>query len=279
MFRYIAQTVWICTLCVQGLAQIDSAAAYAGADVVITGRLEKIQPSPRGFAAQFLVDQVAKGKLSKGQNFPVNVIAQDQCHAFEENHSYLVYARRIGDDFWIDPSAGSKLLSLAEADLRYIHSLSPKIHEQCDRNRLVALAQKSPIVVKAEVMGTEETMPADNSLDMTLHYRPWCGLVFTTEDAYYKVVDVLKGNLPDSQIVVEHPICWDTITVEAYTPMLSPELFRIGNVLLLFLKPGSHQPQRSIPVPFKSVYEALNENCGAVQEDDEAAQYAIDSLK
>ena len=61
-------------------------------------------------------------------------------------------------------------------------------------------------------------------------FRPWCGLVFTTEYAYYDVVDILKGKIPDSTIAVEHAICWDTITVDGYSPSLSPELFREGNV-------------------------------------------------
>jgi len=48
---------------------------------------------------------------------------------------------------------------------------------------------------------------------------------------YYDVLDVLKGQISDSKIAVEHVICWDTITVDGYSPGLSPELFREGNVM------------------------------------------------
>jgi hypothetical protein len=75
--------------------------------------------------------------------------------------------------------------------------------------------------------------------------------MFATESACYDVLDVLKGKLPDSKIAVEYAICWDTITVDGYTPRLSPKFFREGNVLLLFLKIGSHRDDQ-VPVPFKS---------------------------
>jgi hypothetical protein len=48
-------------------------------------------------------------------------------------------------------------------------------------------------------------------------------------------------------------------------------LFREGNVLLLFLKIGSHRDDQ-VPVPFKSGYEDGDENCGAVIADSDAAK-------
>jgi hypothetical protein len=175
----------------------------------------------------------------------------------------------------VDPCEGSKLVSQAEADLRYIHTINPTISEQCSRGRLSQLAAKSPIVATAEVIGTEDSFRANDAV----LFRPWCGLTFSTEDAYYSIRDVVKGQISDSKIVVEHAICWDTITVDGYYPSLSPELFREGNVLLLFLKAGSHQSERQLRPPFESVYEDLDENCGAVMADDEAALSVAESVR
>jgi len=239
------------------------AALFAGADIVFDGRLEKIARSPSGLTAHFSVTQLIKGPAATNKELQVQIPSESRCHAFEENHRYLVYGRNIGDQLWVDPCEGSKLFSQAEPDLRYLHTVNTKILEQCNRSRLKQLAGSTAIVVTAKVVGTEDSMRTPTTL-----FRPWCGLVFTTEYAYYDVLDVLKGKIPDSKIAVEHVICWDTITVDGYSPGLSPELFREGNDLLLFLKIGSHRDDQ-VPVPFKSGYEDVDENCGAVIADSE----------
>jgi hypothetical protein len=248
------------------------AALYAGADIVFDGRLEKLVGSPSGLTARFSVTQLIKGRAATNKELQVQIPFESRCHAFEENHRYLVYGRNIGDQLWVDPCEGSKLFSQAEPDLRYLHTINTKISEQCNRSRLKQLARSTPIVVSAKVVGTEDSMGTRATL-----FRPWCGLVFTTEYAYYDLLDVLKGKIPGSKIAVEHSICWDTITVDGYSPSLSPELFREGNALLLFLKKGSHRDDQA-PVPFKSGYEDVDENCGAVIADSDAAQSVTESL-
>src|SRR5215472_12133408 len=217
------------------LSQVGDAPAalYVGADLVFDGRVEKIVPSPSGRTAQFAVTQVIKGQAATSKGVEVQIPAASRCHALEENHRYLVYGRKIDDQLWVDPCEGTKLYSQAESDLRYIHTINPKVSEQCNRVRVKQLAKSSAIVATAKVVGTED------SIGPAPLFRPWCGLAFTTEYAYYEVLDVMKGQIPDSKIAVEHVICWDTITVSGYSPSLSPELFREGNVLLLFLKRDS----------------------------------------
>lgn len=256
------------------LSQVNDAPAslYAGADVIFDGRLEKIAPSPSGLTARFSITQLIKARATTGNSVQVQIPSESRCHAFEENHRYLVYGRKIDDQLWVDPCEGSKLYSQAESDLRYIHTINPKVSEQCSDIRLRHLAKKSPIVARAKLLGTEDSMgPAPV-------FRPWCGLVFTNEYAYYDVLDVLKGQISDSKIAVEHVICWDTITVDGYSPRLSPELIREGNVLLLFLKEGSHRVDQ-VPLPFKSGFEDVDENCGAVMADSDAAQDVAASLR
>ena len=102
--------------------------------------------------------------------------------------------------------------------------------------------------------------------------------MLTTEYAYYDLLDVVKGQIPDAKIAVEHVICWDTITVDGYAPRLSPELFHEGNVLLLFLKRDSHRTDAALS-PFKSGYEDVDENCGAVIADSDVAQSVITTLR
>jgi hypothetical protein len=251
----------------------DPAALYEAADIAFTGQVEKISPSPSGLSASFEIMSRVKGRTGAGKHLQALLPTQSRCHALEENHSYLVYGREIGDQLWVDPCDGTKLISLAEADLRYIHSLNPEISEQCNRNRLAKLAKSSRIVATAEVVGTED------SFGSSPLFRPWCGLVFTTEDAYYRVVEVLKGDIDESRITVEHPICWDTVTIDGYSSSLSPELFKDGNILLLFLNQGSHREGRRGPPSFSSVYEDTDENCGAVKADYGAAASIADSIR
>jgi hypothetical protein len=248
------------------------AALFAGADIVFDGRLEKIAPSPSGSVASFFVNRVIKGGAARATALHAQVPAESRCHGLEENHRYLVYGRKIGEQIWVDPCEGSKLFSQAEPDLRYIRTVVSSVSEQCNRSRLRQLARNTPIVATAKLVGTEDSMGTPSSL-----FRPWCGLVLTTEYAYYDVIDVLKGQIPDRKIAVEHAICWDTITIDGYSARLSPELFREGNVLLLFLKTGSHRDDQ-VPQPFKSGYEDVDENCGAVNADSDAVQSAVDAL-
>jgi hypothetical protein len=273
------RTVWLVLFSISlvagsALAQLSEspAALYTGADIVFDGRLEKIAPSSSGLTAHFSIAQLIKGQAATNQSLQVQMPAQSRCHAFEENHRYLVYGRKIDDELWVDPCEGSKLYSQAESDLRYIHTVNPKISERCNRSRLKQLAKTSAIVATAKVVGTEDSMEGP-----TLLFRPWCGLTLTTEYAYYDVLDVMKGQIPDSKIAVEHVICWDTITVDGYSPGLSRDLFREGNVLLLFLKTGSHRTDQPQP-PFKSGYEDVDENCGAVLADSDAVHGVIEAL-
>lgn len=254
------------------LAQISPASQYASADIVFGGRLEKISPSPSGLLASFFVNRIIKGGTARATTLHTQVPIESNCHGLEENHRYLIYGRRIGDQIWVDPCEGSKLFSQAEPDLHYIHTMKREISEQCNRERLKQLAKSTPIVATAKVVGTEDSMGTSTNL-----FRPWCGLVLTTEYAYYDVLEVLKGQIPDRKIAVEHAICWDTITIDGYSPSLSPELFREGNVLLLFLKKGSHRDDQS-PPPFKSGYEDVDENCGAVNADSDVAQSTVADL-
>jgi len=251
---------------------------YSAADVVFTGRLSKIDHSSNGVIARFERDLIVKGDLTR-RDVTVRLEPVGQCHPFEENHSYLLYAQKIGGELWADPCAGSKLLSMAEEDLRYLHTVNSKIGQRCSRERLAQLAGRSSIVATAEVIGTEDGLPAEQNLEFMRLWRPWCGLAFSTEDAYYTVLTVLKGNISDARIVVEHPICWDTVTVDGYYTNLSPTLFSKGNRLLLFLKPGSHDKGKKSPPGYDAVYSDIDENCGAVSANDETAQSLLEDLR
>jgi hypothetical protein len=270
-------TLILCLVASPAFAQLssDAPAFYTSADIVFTGVLDKISASPTGLTAQFRVERLIKGGLEANKILRAQLPSESRCHKFEERHSYLIYGRAIGGTVWVNPCEGSKLVSQAEDDLRYIHTINPRVSERCSRNRLSQLAARSPIIAMAEVIGTEDSM----GTNATLLFRPWCGLVLSTEDAYYSIREVLKGQIPDSKVVVEHAICWDTVTVDGYYPNLSPELFREGNVLLLFLKAGSHQSDRHLNPPFSSIYEDLDENCGAVMADGEAAQRVIENVR
>jgi hypothetical protein len=168
---------------------------------------------------------------------------------------------------------------MAEEDLRYLHTISPRVKQRCSKERLSELAGQSPIVATVELIGTEDSVFNDQDREFTRLVRSWCGLAFSSEDAYYTVLSVIKGDIADAKIVVEHPICWDTATVDGYYPTLSPTLFSVGNQLLLFLKPGSQQIGRKPPSGFDAIYSDVDENCGAVSANDEAAETVVEDLR
>jgi hypothetical protein len=257
---------------------IDVAQAYENADIVFTGVVESINvvgfPESIETTAIFEVLRPIKGNLVSNRKLTVNLTIDGHCDRFQVRHSYLVYGRVVGAELSADPCGDSKLISQAERDLRYIHSINPLVSEQCSEKRLSQLAGHSSIVAIAEVIGTEDSLGTTTSL-----FRPWCGISLTTEDAYYHVREVLKGHIADSKIVVEYPICWDTITVDGYHSTLSPELFKEGNALLLFLNKGSHKEGRIGSPSFPSLYMNMDENCGAINADDKASIGVADSIR
>lgn len=279
MRTFTAFVLFCFSACLASADNSEAAAYYVGADVVFTGFILDLQPSPEGFTAKFLISQPIKGAFKQNEKVAVGFPGKSPCDSFEDSHSYLVYAHRIGNAIWADPCEGSKLISKAEADLRYLHTVNAEVSEKCNRKHIAKLATDSPIVATAEVINTEDALAAeDYDLTTMTLFRPWCGFVMSTEDAYYRVQEVLKGQIADSLISVEHVICSDTLTIDDYSPTLSPRLFKPGNVLLLFLKTGSNIPDKKGRPPFDSVYRDQDENCGAILADDESARYELEFL-
>lgn len=86
-------------------AKVSPTALFAGADIVFDGRLEKIASSPSGSVASFFVNRVIKGGAARATALRAQITADSRCHRLEENHRYLIYGRKIGDEIWVDPCA------------------------------------------------------------------------------------------------------------------------------------------------------------------------------
>ena len=274
--RMLVCLMWASTIFCVGQSRPDASVLYSGADVVFTGRLERLDSTSNDLSGQFERELLIKGQEFSLKTLLVHLPFQLECHKFEERHIYLIYAHKIGNQLWADP-CDSKLKSQAEADLKYLHTVNPAVSEECNPARVRQLAKKAPVVARAELVATEDSLPGAQRV----FFRPWCGRVATTEDAYYKVLETLKGDISASKITVEHVICWDTVTVNGYYPDLSPELFKEGNTLLLFLNPGSNgeRLQHVPPQEFPMVFEDVDENCGAIDANDEAALDLIHALR
>jgi len=170
--KRLCEVVAVVVIASSVLAQSEEEPAnlYANADVVFTGRVASIEQGLGGPSVSFAIDDRIKGVSNELKTLNAGVPTETRCHKFEENHSYLVYGRRVGDAVVADPCEGSKLISQAEKDLRYIHTVDPKVSEKCSRKNLRALARKSPVIVTAEVIGTQDTV--GNS---PLQVGIWCG--------------------------------------------------------------------------------------------------------
>lgn len=125
---------------------------------------------------------------------------------------------------------------------------------QCDVQKMQKLARDAQIIVVAEV---KEVKPAMNI---------WSGGFLVIQRVRYKVKEVLKGTLSNSEINVGHYIIRTSLTVDTKKPRLSPRLFRRGNQLVLFLIPDSgtgYISRENIDSKYKA-YLVHDPNCGAV---------------
>lgn len=83
------------------------------------------------------------------------------------------------------------------------------------------------------------------SVDLVLivevkHVRPtpgfWSGYLAASQRVRFKVVKVIKGNLNAGEVEVEYYLVKNDDLVDNELPRLSPEMFKKGNQLVLFLK-------------------------------------------
>jgi hypothetical protein len=64
----------------------------------------------------------------------------------------------------------------------------------------------------------------------------WSGFVTASQRVRFKVEKVLKGNLNAGEVEVEYYLVKNDELVDSELPRLSPEIFKEGNQLVLFLR-------------------------------------------
>ena len=64
----------------------------------------------------------------------------------------------------------------------------------------------------------------------------WSGFLAASQRVRFKVVKVLKGKLNAREVEVEYYLVKNDDLVDRELPRLSPEIFKMGNQLVLFLK-------------------------------------------
>jgi hypothetical protein len=236
-----------------------AASDYARAHSVFVGVLEGLDSPPDGSGAVFRVSKPIKG-LAKGEHrLQVRTPVNSECGTYSEENVYLVYARRIEGELWADPCEGTKHISLAEPDLRYIHTVNAKVWPTCSPKRLRELAGRAEVIAKAEVVSIAPVI-----------MNCWSGIAICTARVAYDVRQVFKGRIGYKRILVEHLLLKNSLTGDIDNPRLSPTLFREGNVLLLFLGSAntSRYPNRAELVAKGVGYVNLDEDCGAVMADE-----------
>jgi|SRR5271168_446993 len=253
----------------QPLADSSAAANYAAADVVFLGFLQNLVETPVGHKAEFKVDAPIKNMTTS--KITVFSAKDSRCGHLEDLKAYLVYAQDVGGQLWVDFCGGTKHRSLAEGDLRYIHTLNPKVLPECGRAKIENMSKESETIVVAEVLGTTET---------TL-FSCWSGLARCVQNERYSIRQVFKGQVSESEIIVEHVIVDNSLTADVDVPQLSPRLFRVGDQVVLFLWPNASalygdKHQRALGgVGFVDV----DEDCGVLPGDAETIQLVQESIR
>src|SRR5262249_50590566 len=92
-----------------------------------------------------------------------------------------------------------------------------------DEKSLSFLMERAEVVVVAEVI---ELRPSPGF---------WSGQFASVQHVEYGVVEVLKGEVHKDRINVGHYVVFNSQSADKDRPQLSPELFKKGNRLVLFL--------------------------------------------
>jgi hypothetical protein len=126
--------------------------------------------------------------------------------------------------------------------------LSMQSSPACNEERMQKLAHKVGFVVVAEVV---EVKPAPGF---------WSGQLAAVQYVRYKVIESLKGKTA-REIEVGHYVVKNSLTAAKDQARLSPELFKVGNRLILFIQLDQRNQKAE---PGNLTFLSQDENCGAV---------------
>jgi len=131
----------------------------------------------------------------------------------------------------------------------------------CDGAGTQQLINKSDVVVVAKII---EVGPAP---------EVWSGLLLFVQRVRFEVKDVLKGRVNKHEIYVAHYVVKNSISADSKQPKLSPEIFKKGNTLLLFLNvdPGKGKyVDLATSANNHNDFVVFDANCGAILADQNA---------
>jgi hypothetical protein len=106
-----------------------------------------------------------------------------------------------------------------------LSSLTAPAMSQCDKEKWKRLAGEVGLVLVAEVG------------EVGLSQRAWSGHIASAQRVKFKAIKVLKGQLSSSTLEVEYYLVKNDPLADTKQPRLSPEIFKVGNQLVLFLEP------------------------------------------
>lgn len=110
--------------------------------------------------------------------------------------------------------------------LMFIIPSTPAV-SRCDKQKWQQLGREVELVVLAEVVNVK---PAPGF---------WSGHIAAIQRVEFKAVEVLKGRLSSPELEVEYYVVKNSPLADTEQPRLSPELFKPGNRLILFLEPDT----------------------------------------
>lgn len=94
-----------------------------------------------------------------------------------------------------------------------------------DDKELKKLTERSEVVIIAEVKVVEPTS----------ELQPWSGLTSSWQFVRYEVKEVLKGEMPQGEVRVGFMLVPNSLTADKRKPGLSTDMFKAGNVHIVFL--------------------------------------------
>lgn len=130
--------------------------------------------------------------------------------------------------------------------LLFIGLVFPQLYN-CDKKITREYVQASDVILIAEVA---EVQSPPNF---------WSGTAPAIQKVKYKVEKVLKGNISEREVVVEHYVVKNSSTADTDYPQLSQKLFTVGTHFILLLKTNSGTQDR---------YIAFSENHSAITAND-----------
>lgn len=123
--------------------------------------------------------------------------------------------------------------------------------QTCNKEDFYSLIDRADLIIVGKIKKVNPSMGY------------WSGITLNLQVVKYEVIDKIYGNYQKKELLVAHPIFYNTTSVDPKEPQLLAKVFSTGNKIILFLE-KKHVEVKYLGRKIKADFQTWDGDCGAV---------------